>query len=88
MKITYTPCGTCSRLMEFEIDDTEARRVHNLKVTKGCMGNLQGIAALVEGMPAAEVVSRLRGIMCGNKGTSCPDQLATAIEQTLQGQND
>lgn len=80
-KITYTPAGTCSRLMEFEL--REDGTVGSLSVTGGCNGNLQGIAALVEGMPAAEAVRRLRGIRCGAKATSCPDQFACAVAQAL-----
>ncbi|MDE6453810.1 MAG: TIGR03905 family TSCPD domain-containing protein [Muribaculaceae bacterium] len=78
MHHAYTTRGTCSRLIEFDIDDTGI--VRNVRFTGGCHGNLQGIAALVEGQPAAEVAARLRGIRCGSKPTSCPDQFATAIE--------
>ncbi len=81
MKHTYIPQGTCSRMIEFEINPDGT--VSSLKVTGGCHGNLQGIAALVEGMSASEAVRRLQGIRCGNKPTSCPDQLARAISQAL-----
>lgn len=82
MKHTFTPKGTCSRMMEFELspDGTVSR----LTVAGGCHGNLQGIAALVEGMSAEEAARRLRGIRCGNKPTSCPDQLAIALEEALR----
>lgn len=81
MKITYTPTGTCSKLIEIDIDD--AGIVAGLKVTGGCHGNLQGIAALCRGRKADEVARTLRGIRCGNKSTSCPDQIAAAIEQNI-----
>lgn len=84
MRYTYTPQGTCSRQMEFDIDDEG--RVRNLRVIGGCNGNLQGIAALVEGAKADEVAERLAGIRCGAKPTSCPDQLACAIRQAKAGQ--
>lgn len=80
MKITYEPKGVCSRLMEIEVEDGI---VKSLKVQGGCHGNLQGISALCQGLPAAEVVKRLSGIKCGHKATSCPDQLARALEQVL-----
>ncbi|MDE7386039.1 MAG: TIGR03905 family TSCPD domain-containing protein [Muribaculaceae bacterium] len=79
MKYNYTTSGTCSRAIEFEIDGDG--RVHNVTFVGGCNGNLKGIGALVEGLPVAEVVSRLEGIRCGVKSTSCPDQLACALKQ-------
>ncbi|MCR4773081.1 MAG: TIGR03905 family TSCPD domain-containing protein [Prevotella sp.] len=77
-KITFQPKGVCSRMMTIEVDDDN--RVQNLEVIGGCHGNLQGIAALVKGMTTDEVISRLEGIRCGNKPTSCPDQLAQALK--------
>lgn len=77
MKIEYIPVGTCSRLIEIEVNDGV---VADLKVTGGCNGNLQGIAALCRGRRTEEVVATLRGIRCGNKLTSCPDQIAQALE--------
>jgi len=77
---TYKTRGVCSRAIEYEIENgviTECRFVG------GCMGNTQGVAALVKGMTVAEAVSRLKGIQCGPRGTSCPDQLARALEQHL-----
>lgn len=68
--------GTCSKRIDFEIIDG---KLHNVAFLGGCSGNTQGICALVEGMPASEAASRLRGIRCSNKPTSCPDQLAQAI---------
>lgn len=68
--------GTCSRMIEFEVENGV---IKDVSFTGGCNGNLQGICALVKGMKKEEVMSRLRGINCGVKGTSCPDQLATAL---------
>ena len=82
MKYTFTPCGTCSRLMEFEINDG---KISNLRVTGGCNGNLKGIGALCEDRDARSVADLLRGIRCGNKPTSCPDQLAAGITAALDG---
>ena len=77
----YTTIGTCSLAIEYELDDEQ--RVHNVKFIGGCSGNTQGVAKLVEGMPAKEVISRLEGIRCGSRPTSCPDQLATALKGSL-----
>ena len=76
-KITFIPSGVCARKMEFEIADDGI--VTDVKVIGGCPGNALGIAHLAEGRPAAELVKLLQGIRCGNKSTSCPDQLAQAI---------
>ena len=79
--ITYQPKGVCSRQINLVVEDgviTEAAFVG------GCHGNTQGVAALVIGMEAKEAIRRLRGIKCGFKPTSCPDQLAQALEQNLQ----
>lgn len=81
MKITHIPSGTCSRLIEIDVDD--AGIVTGLNVTGGCHGNLQGIAALCRGRRAEDVAATLRGIRCGNKATSCPDQIARAIDNNL-----
>lgn len=78
---TFKPQGVCS--MEMQVDLDEQNIVQEFRVTGGCHGNLQGIAALVKGMPAEEVVRRLKGIHCKTKGTSCPDQLARGLEQIL-----
>ena len=80
MTITYRPKGVCSQLMEIEVEDGIVKK---LKVTGGCSGNLQGISRLVVGMPVEEVISRLQGIRCGFKSTSCPDQLAKALREAL-----
>lgn len=80
MTFTYRPKGVCSQLMEIE---TEDGKLKSLKVMGGCDGNLQGIARLVEGMEVEEVIRRLDGVRCGRKATSCPDQLAKALQQSL-----
>ena len=77
MTITYRPKGVCSRLMQVEVEDGIIRKV---EVKGGCSGNLQGIASLIRGMKVEEVIQRLDGIRCGNKSTSCPDQLAKALK--------
>ncbi|MGN1458308.1 MAG: TIGR03905 family TSCPD domain-containing protein [Acutalibacteraceae bacterium] len=80
MRNVYKTRGTCSRSIEFDLDDGIVR---NVKFNGGCSGNSQGIAALVEGMKAEDVIARCKNIMCGMKGTSCPDQLAKALEESL-----
>ena len=81
MTYSYRPQGTCSKLMTFEIEDGVIRK---LEVIGGCSGNLQGLARLVEGMRAGDAIKKLRGIRCGFKSTSCPDQFAIALEQALE----
>lgn len=81
MKYTYTPHGVCSRQIELEVEDGV---VKNLKVIGGCNGNLQGISKLVEGMKVEDVIKRLKGIDCAGKGTSCPDQIAKALEEIFK----
>jgi uncharacterized protein (TIGR03905 family) len=70
--------GTCSTRINFCIEDG---KLHSVKFENGCDGNLKALGALVEGMDASEVVKRLKGIRCGDRGTSCADQLARAIER-------
>ncbi|WP_290540763.1 TIGR03905 family TSCPD domain-containing protein [Alistipes sp.] len=79
-KITHVCQGTCSRQIDIEVEEGIVRSV---VFTGGCHGNLQGIAALVCGMTAAQVADRLEGIDCRGRGTSCPDQLAKALKKTL-----
>ena len=81
MTYSYKTHGTCSRRIDFDIDDDNT--VHNVHFTGGCNGNLQGISALVKGMKPEEAISRLKGIRCGFKPTSCPDQLAHALEEMI-----
>ncbi len=76
----YKTKGTCSTQIELDVVDGLIR---NVKFTNGCNGNLQGISKLVEGMKAEDAISKLRGIKCGFKNTSCPDQLSYAIEQAM-----
>ena len=78
MEYNYKTSGTCSRSISFQVEDG---KVSAVRYEGGCNGNLQGIGALVEGMDKDEVVRRLKGIKCGFKSTSCPDQLAKALEQ-------
>lgn len=73
----YKPKGVCSSSIDLEVDGDIIRSV---KFTGGCHGNLQGISSLVEGMQVEDAISRLKGIRCGFKNTSCPDQLAQALE--------
>lgn len=80
MKIDYRTSGTCARTIDIELD---GEAVVAVRFNGGCHGNAQGVAALVAGQPAAEIVQRLRGIECGSKGTSCPDQLARALAEAL-----
>ena len=80
-KFTYTPHGVCSAKIDFEVEDG---RVKNVAFTRGCSGNTQGISKLVEGMEVKEVIRRLKGTDCGGRGTSCPDQLAKALELSLE----
>lgn len=81
MEYTFIPKGVCSRKISFEINDGI---VSNVRFAGGCAGNTQGVAALVEGMKAEDVVARLSGIRCGFKRTSCPDQMAQAIKEALK----
>ena len=82
MTYSFRPSGVCSQEMRVELDDQGI--IRDLKVVGGCSGNLQGISALVRDMPAQEAIARLRGIRCGFKPTSCPDQLAQGLEKILQ----
>lgn len=77
---TYKTHGVCSRAIDFEVENGV---ITACKFTGGCSGNTQGVAALVIGMPVDEAIKRLKGIQCGPRPTSCPDQLATALEQYM-----
>ncbi len=74
----YVTHGTCSTAIDVEVKDGI---IESVQFVDGCNGNTQGISALVKGMPVGEAISRLKGIKCGFKSTSCPDQLAHALEQ-------
>jgi len=76
--IEYATNGTCSTKLQFELKDG---KVYSVSFEGGCKGNLKALGILVEGMDAAELVKKLRGLECGKKGTSCGDQLAMAVEQ-------
>ena len=76
--ITYKTQGTCSRQIDIDIENGV---IVEAKFTGGCSGNTQGVAALVKGMTVEEAIKRLKGIHCGPRPTSCPDQLAQALEQ-------
>lgn len=76
----YKTKGTCSTSIDVELKDGV---IDSVKFTSGCNGNLQGISALVKGMKPEEAISRLKGIRCGFKPTSCPDQLAHALEEMI-----
>ncbi|MCM1520343.1 MAG: TIGR03905 family TSCPD domain-containing protein [Lachnoclostridium sp.] len=80
MKYTYKTSGTCSRQIDFEIENG---LITDVSFIGGCHGNLQGISLLVKGMKVEDVISRLEGIKCGVKLTSCPDQLAHALKETV-----
>jgi len=81
MKVRFKPKGVCSRLMEVE---TENGKITKVEVTGGCSGNLQGISRLVVGMNVQDAIDRLEGIRCGNKPTSCPDQLSKALRKCIE----
>ena len=81
MQFEFKTKGTCSQMIHFSIEDG---KVYDVKFLGGCNGNLQGIGKLVEGMPVDEVITRLEGIHCGAKPTSCPDQLANAIKNAKE----
>lgn len=78
--MVYKTRGTCSSQISFDVVDG---KLHNVQFTGGCNGNLKGIGALVEGQAVQDVIQKLEGIRCGFKSTSCPDQLAQALKETL-----
>lgn len=73
----FRPRGICATRITFDVEED---RVKNVAFENGCDGNHKGLAALIEGMPVDEVIERLSGITCGRRPTSCPDQLARALE--------
>ena len=79
----YKTRGVCSQKIDFEVENGKVRDV---KFLGGCNGNLQGIGALIEGMDIDEAITRLEGIRCGFKNTSCPDQLAQALKAYKENQ--
>ena len=82
MEFSYKTRGVCSQYINFELNDGI---VTNVQFLGGCNGNLKGIAALVEGMKAEDIIARVEGIKCGMKATSCPDQLAQALKAAKNG---
>ena len=80
MTFVYNPRGVCARQFTITVEDGV---VHDVQVVGGCSGNLQGISALIRGMTVEEAVSRMEGIRCGMKATSCPDQIAKALKTAL-----
>ena len=83
MKTVYKTHGTCSKAIEVDID---GGIIKSVRFSGGCDGNVQGISKLVEGMDAQDAIKRLRGIRCGFRDTSCPDQLSYAIEGCLSSE--
>lgn len=81
MEYKYRTSGTCAREITFTLTDGV---VSDVSFYGGCNGNLQGISRLVEGKEATEVIETLKGVKCGFKQTSCPDQLAVALEEALK----
>ena len=80
----YQTKGTCSTAIDIEVKDG---RIESVAFTGGCNGNLKGISALVEGKKAEEIIPLIKGLKCGFKSTSCPDQLAKALEEALNEQS-
>lgn len=84
MEFTYKTKGVCSSKMVIDLDGDTIRSV---QIVGGCNGNSKGICSLVQGMKADDVIARCKGIRCGLKSTSCPDQLARALVEAKQQQN-
>ena len=80
MVYQYEPKGVCSMQMNIEVED---EIIKSVQIIGGCAGNTKGVSVLVEGMNINEAIKRLRGIDCRGRGTSCPDQLATALKEAL-----
>ncbi len=77
-RFTYTPKGVCCKMMDISIASDGT--IDSVTFKGGCHGNLQGISSLVRGMRPEDAISKLKGIDCGGRGTSCPDQFALALE--------
>jgi len=84
MKYTYKTNGTCSSKIEFDINGDV---ITNVKFTGGCNGNLQAVRSLVDGLTVSQIEEKIRGIKCGMKSTSCPDQLAKAVREAYEAAN-
>ena len=85
MQYVYNTQGTCSRQIIIDVDDNNI--IENVTFVGGCNGNTKGISSLVKGMKVDEVITKLQGIQCGFRPTSCPDQLATALKQIIEKEN-
>lgn len=85
MQYTYVPQGVCSREMRVEVKDGI---VTSVQIVGGCSGNIQALCRLVEGLDAQKAIEKISGIRCGFKNTSCPDQLAKAIQRALDADQD
>ena len=81
MKHTYIPHGVCSIQISIELDENGV--ITNCEFVGGCAGNTTGISELVKGMKAEDAIGKIKGIDCRGRGTSCPDQLATALESMI-----
>ncbi|MCD7871946.1 MAG: TIGR03905 family TSCPD domain-containing protein [Clostridiales bacterium] len=84
MTYSYKTKGTCSSKIDIEIAD-DGKTILNVKFTGGCNGNLKGLGAMVKGEKIEDVIKKLNGIKCGFKSTSCPDQLAKALQEIKKG---
>ncbi len=84
MTYVFQPSGVCPSEITIEIDDNNS--IQSVNAIGGCSGNLQGISALINGMSVAESIKRLKGIKCSFKSTSCPDQIASALEKLQEKQ--
>jgi uncharacterized protein (TIGR03905 family) len=82
-KVVFQPRNVCAKIIQITVDDG---KIDNVIFVGGCQGNAQGISSLVKGLTVKEVIEKLEGINCGNKGTSCPDQLAKALKEKF-GEN-
>lgn len=83
MEYRYKPQGVCSTEMIINVKDNI---VEDIKIVNGCDGNLKGISKLLIGMNIDEIIAKLKGIRCGYKNTSCPDQIATALQKIKNGE--
>ena len=81
MRYEYIPSGVCSAKMIFEIEENIVKK---LQIIGGCPGNTVGVSKLIEGKSIEEIIQMLKGIPCGNRGTSCPDQIAVALQKYIQ----
>lgn len=80
-EFSFPNSGTCSKQTNFVLNDDHT--IASMKVIGGCNGNLKGICSLLKGMKAQDAIGRMRGTTCGNRPTSCPDQIAQALEEAL-----